>query len=125
MLRMQNEFLTNFRIVPVFGITPQALLHVISVDYDDGTTRQMTLQNFILAKPSILGLKTTNRAADLGKLFLISNAAGILDTQSFVDTVLKELYESPYTPLNSSTQTSIHHTEVTHVPVLCDSLSQK
>jgi hypothetical protein len=50
MLRMQNDYLTNFRLVPVFGITPQALRHVIQVEFNDDTERHMTVKNFILAK---------------------------------------------------------------------------
>jgi hypothetical protein len=38
MSRMQNDFLTNFRIlVLVFGITPQALKHIIKVEFNDDT----------------------------------------------------------------------------------------
>jgi hypothetical protein len=30
MLRMQNDFLANFRMIPVFGITPKALQHALT-----------------------------------------------------------------------------------------------
>jgi hypothetical protein len=93
MLRMQNDYLTNFRIVPVFGITPKALKHVIAI-YQDGREQQMTLQQFILDDESVRGIETTNRAEDLGKLFILSDAIGILGARSFVDNTLKELYQS-------------------------------
>jgi hypothetical protein len=35
MLRMQNNFLTNFRMIPVFGITPKALQHVFNTFDND------------------------------------------------------------------------------------------
>jgi hypothetical protein len=95
MLRLQNNFLTNFRMIPVFGITPQALQHIFNTFEEDGTERQMTVQNFILTKDCIHGIETTNRAKDLGKLFLISDATGIIAARAFVDTVIKELFETP------------------------------
>jgi hypothetical protein len=98
MLRMQNDFLTDFRLVPVFGIAPQALKHTIKVEFDDSTERHMTVKEFILAKDCIKGLETTNRADDLGKHFLILDVAGIFETRDFVDTVLKQLYESGRIP---------------------------
>jgi hypothetical protein len=98
LLRMQNEYLTNFRIIPVFGITPQALQHVIQIEHNNTPLRSMTLQHFILSTSSVLGLETTNRAADLGKLFLISDASSIIEARCFVDTTLKELYESGVIP---------------------------
>jgi hypothetical protein len=93
MLRLQNDFLANFRLVPVFGITPNALKHVIAIHTDAGA-QQMTLQAFILAQGSIRGIETTNRAADLGKVFLISDDEGIVQARGFVDNVIKELYAS-------------------------------
>jgi hypothetical protein len=94
MLRMQNDYLTNFRIVPVFGITPQALNHVICIQRDD-SEQQMTLQKFILDDDNVRGIETTNRATDLGKLFIITDSLGILGARAFVDNTIKELYESP------------------------------
>jgi hypothetical protein len=98
MLCTQNDFLTNFRIVPVFGIIPQALEHMITVEFDDETERHMTVNNFILAKDCIKGVETTNRANDLGKVFLLSDATGIFEARTFVDSVMKQLYESGRTP---------------------------
>ena len=40
MLRLQNDYLTNFRLIPLFGISPLALLHQITVDYSDGPPHQ-------------------------------------------------------------------------------------
>jgi hypothetical protein len=57
MLRLQNDFLTNFRMIPVFGITPQALQHIFNTFEEDGTERQMTVQNFILSKECIHGIE--------------------------------------------------------------------
>jgi hypothetical protein len=96
MLRLQNDFLATFRLVPVFGITPNALQHVIDIHtYGE---QQMTLQEFILAQGSIRGIETTNRAADLGKVFLISDVEGIVQARGFVDNVIKELYASEAIP---------------------------
>jgi hypothetical protein len=58
----------------------------------------MMVQNFILGKDCIHSLETTNRAEDLGKQFLISDAVGILEARTFVDTVLKQLCKSGSTP---------------------------
>ena len=98
MLRMQNIFLTNFRTIPVFGILPQALHHVINVDGPDGTQRQMTVQHFLTSQPSIHGIETTNRANDLGKIFVKSDANNILNARAFIDSVIKELYASGSIP---------------------------
>jgi hypothetical protein len=94
MLRRQNEYLLNFRIVPVFGITPQALANEIAFEQNDGNEVQMTLQNYILSQEGVKGVETTNRAADLGKLFILSDTAGINSARAFVDNTIKELYES-------------------------------
>jgi hypothetical protein len=98
MLRMQNEFLTNFRMIPVFGITTKALQHVFNTFDEDGQERQTTVQNYILARDCIRGIETTNRAEDLGKIFIISDVEGILPARAFVDTVIKELFESGAVP---------------------------
>ena len=98
MLVMQNVFLANFRTIPVFGLTPNALNHVINIDETDGTRRPMTVKQFILSQPSIHGLETTNRADDLGKVFVKSDATNILNARAFVDTVIKQLYESGAIP---------------------------
>ena len=92
MLRMQNEFLANFRMVPVFGITPKALKHVFNAFDDDDNERQTTVENYILGRNYVRGIETTNRAEDLGKFFLITDAAGVLEARAFVDNVIKELF---------------------------------
>jgi hypothetical protein len=97
MLHLQNDYLTNFRMIPVFGITPQAIKHIFNTFEEDGTEQQMTIQNSILSKECIHGIETTNRAKDLGKLFLISDAIGIIAARAFVDTVIKEIFETPDT----------------------------
>jgi hypothetical protein len=58
----------------------------------------MMIHNYILSKDCIHSLKTTNQAEDIGKQFLISDAVGILEAQTFVDTVLKQLYKSGSIP---------------------------
>jgi hypothetical protein len=88
-LRMQNDFLTNFRIVPVFGIIPQAWQLMITVEFNDGTERHMTVKNFILAKDCIKGIETMNRANYVGKVFLLSDPIGIFEARTFVDSVIK------------------------------------
>ena len=99
MLRLQNIYLGDFRLVPVFGLTHQALDHVINVDFtEDGNQRPMTVREFILMQPGIKRIESTNRSDDLGKQFLISDAAGILQARAFVDTVIKQLYESGNIP---------------------------
>jgi hypothetical protein len=67
LLRMQNGFLMNFRMIPVFGITPKALKHVFNTYDDDDQERQMTVQNYIVARDCIRGIEMTNRAEDPGK----------------------------------------------------------
>jgi hypothetical protein len=88
MTRMQNMFLTNFRAIPVFGLPPAALQHIIKSAAADGTQRHMTVQQFLTSQPSIHGIETINRAADLGKVFLKSDATHILNARAFVDTVI-------------------------------------
>lgn len=98
MLRMQNAFLSNFRMMPAFGLLPQALQHVISINCPDGTKRPMTVQNFITSQPSIHGIERTNRSNDLGKIFIKSDAANILNARAFIDSVIKELHASGSIP---------------------------
>jgi hypothetical protein len=93
MTRMQNVFLTNFRTIPVFGLLPAALQHIIKIAAADGTQRHMTVQQFLTSQPSIHGIETTNRAACLGKVFLKSDATQILNARAFADTVITKLYE--------------------------------
>ena len=92
MIRMQNVFLTNFRTIPVFGILPRALEHIIKIDNNDGTSNHMSLRQYITQQPSINGIETTNRAADLGKLFIKSDAFNILNARAFIDDVIPQLY---------------------------------
>jgi hypothetical protein len=98
MIIMQNVYLTNFRTIPIFGLLPQALHHVIYIDSPDGTRRPMTVQQFITSQPSIHGMETTNRANDLGKVFLKSDATNIHNARAFVDSVIKELCKSGSIP---------------------------
>jgi hypothetical protein len=65
-LRMQNDFLTNFRMIPVFGITPQALKHVFNTFDEAGIERQMTVQNFILSKSCVHGIELPTEPPTLG-----------------------------------------------------------
>ena len=92
MIRMQNVFLTNFRTIPVFGILPSALEHIIKLDNNDGTSSNMTLRQYITQQPSINGIETTNRASDLGKIFIKSDAFNILNARAFIDDVIPQLY---------------------------------
>ena len=69
MIRMQNDFLRNFRVIPVFGLLPSALAHKIAVNNDDKTQTIQTVEEFIKAQPSIHGIELTNRSTDLGKIF--------------------------------------------------------
>ena len=94
MLCMQNEFLTAFRMIPVFGLTPTLLQQFFNTFNDDGEEHQTTVQHYILSQKSIASMETTNRANDLGKIFLISDAAHILDARAFVDNVIPELFAS-------------------------------
>ena len=98
MLRLQNDYLTNFRLIPLFGICPKALTHQITIDYNEGPPHQTSVQDFILSKSCIHAMETTNRAEDLGKIFLISDAKDISEARNFVDNVLKQLYESGSIP---------------------------
>ena len=95
MIRMQNDFLKNFRVIPVFGLLPSALAHKIMVTTEDKKQIIQTVEEFITSQPSINGIELTNRTADLGKIFFKSDAANILQARDFVDRVLKGLYESP------------------------------
>jgi hypothetical protein len=101
MLRMQNQFLEDFRMIPIFGIIPTALEHIINVDFTDGTKHNLPVREFLLMQEGIKRIETTNRSDDLGKHFLISDAAGILQARAFVDTVIKQLYESGNIPPRS------------------------
>jgi hypothetical protein len=101
MLRMQNEFLTNYQTIPVFGIAAQAFKHVFNTFDDDGHERQTTAHNYIVANDSIQGIEFTNRAANLDKLFILSDATGILTNGAFVDNALKELFKSGAIPSKS------------------------
>ena len=74
MIRMQNVFLTNFRTIPVFGILPSALQHIIKLDNDDGTTSHMSLRQYITKQSSINCIETTNHTADPRKIFIKSDA---------------------------------------------------
>ena len=95
MIRMQNVFLTNFRTIPVFGILPSALQHIIKINEpSDDTPRNMTLLQFLTSQPSIHGLEITNRSEDLGKFFIKSDARNILNARAFIDNVIPQLYES-------------------------------
>ena len=67
MIRMQNVFLTNFHTIPVFGILPSALQHIIKLDKNEGTSSHMSLRQYITQQPSINGIETINRASDLVK----------------------------------------------------------
>lgn len=58
----------------------------------------MTVQQFITSQPSIHGLESTNRAANLGKVFLKSDVTHILDARAFVDSIIKQLYKSGSVP---------------------------
>jgi hypothetical protein len=98
MLRMQNSFLNNFPMIPVFGITPQALQHVIAIDDPDGSQHQTTVKQFLTSQPSINGIEHTGRTTDLGKIFVKSNAAQILNARAFIDNIVKQLCESPSIP---------------------------
>jgi hypothetical protein len=98
MLRMQNQFLEDFRMIPIFGITPTALEHIINVDFTDGTKQNLPVREFLLMQEGIKGIETTNRSDNLGKHFLLFDAAGILQAHAFLDTVIKQLYESGNIP---------------------------
>jgi hypothetical protein len=80
--------------IPVFGITPKALQHAFNTFDDNSNEHQTTVQNYILAKDCIRGIETTNRAIDLGKNFIMTDVAGILEARAFVDNVSKN-YSSP------------------------------
>jgi hypothetical protein len=95
MLRMQNDYLTNFRMIPVFGIILQALKHVFNSFDAAGTEHQTAIHKFVLAHDSVRGIETTNQAAYLEKLLILSDAKGILAARTFVDTVIKEIFETP------------------------------
>ena len=95
MIRMQNDVLRNFRVIPVFGLLPSALAHNIAVNNDDKTQTIQTVEEFIKAQPSIHGIELTNRSTDLGKIFFKSDSANILQARDFVDRVLKGLYATP------------------------------
>ena len=92
MIRMQNVFLTNFHTIPVFGILPSALQHIIKLDKNEGTSSHMSLRQYITQQPSINGIETTNRASDLGKRFIKSDAFNFLNACAFIDGVIPQLY---------------------------------
>ena len=98
MIRMQNDFLRNFRVIPVFGLLPSALSHEITLTNEDDTETRQTVEQFIVSQPSIHGIEITNRTQDLGKIFFKSDAANILQARDFVDNVIKQLYESNEIP---------------------------
>jgi hypothetical protein len=92
---MQNNFCTNFRMIPVFGLTPAILQYVFNTFDEDGNKHQTTIQHYILSQEPILGMEATNCAADMGKTFLISDATHILEApRAFVDTIIPELFAS-------------------------------
>jgi hypothetical protein len=98
MIRMQNDCLLNFRVIPVFGILPSALAHEILIMNPDQTKTCQTVKQFITSQPCVHGIEITNRANDLGKLFFKSDSANILQARAFVDAVIKQLYESDSIP---------------------------
>jgi hypothetical protein len=100
MIRMQNDFLLNFCVIPVFGLLPSALSHEITISNKDQTNTRQTIEQFITSQPCIHGIEITNRTHGLGKLFFKSDSANILQSRAFVDTVIEQLYESDSIPNN-------------------------
>jgi hypothetical protein len=99
MIRMQNDFLADFRVIPVFGLIPAALAHEIVICNADQTETRTTMGRFITSQPNIQGVKLTSSTADLGKVFLKTDAANVLQARAFVDDVIKKLYESGSIPI--------------------------
>jgi hypothetical protein len=95
---MQNEFLVNFRAIPVFGLTTQALQHNITIAHPDGTADTKTIGDFIIGHNCIQGIEQTNHTVDLGKIFLKTDAANMLQARAVIDHSIKELYESGIIP---------------------------
>jgi hypothetical protein len=95
---MQKDLLADFHVIPVFGLIPTALAHEIVICNADQTEARTTVGRFITSQPSIQGLELTNRTADLGNVFLKTDAANVLQARAFVDDVIKQLYESGSIP---------------------------
>ena len=98
MIRMQNDFLADFRVVPVFGLLPAALAYEIDILNDDDTETRTTVERFIKSQPGIRGLELTQHTPDIGKIFLKTDSAHVLQVRAFVDDVIKQLYESGSIP---------------------------
>ena len=99
MIRVQNDFLRNFRVIPVFGLLPTALVHEITITSQDDTETVQTVERFITSQPFINGIEITNWTInDVGKTFLKPGSANILQARAFVHTVIKQLYESGSIP---------------------------
>jgi hypothetical protein len=75
------------------------LAHEIVITNQDESETRQTAEQFIVAQPSIRGIEMTNRTQDLGKIFIKSDSANILQARAFVDTVIAQLYESGEIPL--------------------------
>lgn len=99
MICKQNNYLRNFRVIPVFELLPSALAHEIAVTNQDKAVTVQTVERFIItSQPCINGMEITNPANDLWKVFFKSNSANIIQARDYVDRVLKGLYGSDSMP---------------------------